>query len=239
MSLCAHAVTLLAFGFLLQRAIVDAPPRESEVAMVFAPAPAPVDAATAAAPEVSEPPLVEPAKPPPTEPEPREESAAVALPLPAEDPARSPAPPEPRRQEVPVLKAPIPPVQHPAPRRMAAARSAVHEERPAVTSSQVAAAAPMAPLLPARPVAGMESDRPPAYPEIARRRGQQGRVVLQVTVSPEGLPVTVTVAESSNYPSLDAAAVSAVQRWRFVPASRGGTPVAAVAEIPVRFRLTD
>ena len=108
-----------------------------------------------------------------------------------------------------------------------------------VTSSAVAAAVPAAPVLPARPVAGMESDRPPAYPEIARRRGQQGRVVLQVMVSAEGLPVTVSVAESSSYPTLDAAAVHAVQQWRFVPASRGGIPIAATAEVPVRFRLTD
>jgi periplasmic protein TonB len=85
----------------------------------------------------------------------------------------------------------------------------------------------------------MESDRPPVYPEVARRRGQQGRVVLHVNVSSEGMPVTVTVAESSGYPSLDAAALTAVQRWRFVPATKGGAPVPAVAEVPVRFRLTD
>jgi len=85
----------------------------------------------------------------------------------------------------------------------------------------------------------MESDRPPVYPEIARRRGQQGRVVLHVNVSAEGMPVTVTVAESSGYTSLDAAALAAVQQWRFVPATRGSTPVPAVAEVPVRFRLTD
>jgi protein TonB len=85
----------------------------------------------------------------------------------------------------------------------------------------------------------MESDRPPDYPEIARRRGQQGRVLVEVNVSADGMPVSVTVARSSGYPSLDSAALSAVQRWRFVPATRGGAPVAAVAEVPVRFRLTD
>ena len=30
-----------------------------------------------------------------------------------------------------------------------------------------------------------------------------------------------------------------VERWRFVPATRGGAPVSAVAEVPVRFRLAD
>jgi protein TonB len=85
----------------------------------------------------------------------------------------------------------------------------------------------------------MASDRPPAYPESARRRGQQGRVVLEVSVSPEGMPVSVTVAQSSGYPMLDAAAQNAVERWRFVPATRAGTPIAATAAVPILFRLVD
>ncbi len=85
----------------------------------------------------------------------------------------------------------------------------------------------------------MEFDRPPVYPEVARRRGQQGRVVLEVSVSAEGMPVSVRVVQSSGYPSLDTAAQTAVERWRFVPATRGGAAVSAVAEVPVRFRLTD
>jgi len=97
----------------------------------------------------------------------------------------------------------------------------------------------MAPLMPARPVSGMESDRPPVYPEIARRRGQQGRVLLHVVVSAAGQPITITVAQTSNYPALDAAAVAAVQQWRFMPATRGGEPVRAVAEVPVLFRLAE
>ena len=97
----------------------------------------------------------------------------------------------------------------------------------------------MAPLLPAHPVAGMEADRPPVYPESARRRGQQGRVILQVNVSPEGRPVTVSVEQSSGVPSLDAAALTAVERWRFVPATQAGVPVAATADVPILFRLVD
>jgi protein TonB len=85
----------------------------------------------------------------------------------------------------------------------------------------------------------METDRPPAYPEIARRRGEQGRVLLRVAVSPAGLPVNVSVAESSGFSILDSAAVNAVEQWRFVPATRAGAPVAATAEVPLRFRLVD
>jgi protein TonB len=129
---------------------------------------------------------------------------------------------------------PIPLVRRPpapAARKIVAAPVVL---RPAVTE-----AAPTEPLIPARPVAGMESGRPPGYPESARRRGEQGRVVLRVDVSADGLPADVTVAEGSGFPNLDAAALGAVRQWRFVPATRGGTPVAATAQVPIRFRLAN
>jgi len=83
----------------------------------------------------------------------------------------------------------------------------------------------------------MASDRPPVYPEMARQRGEQGRTVLRVSVGADGLPRDISVAVSSGYPMLDSAALSAVRDWRFVPATRGDTPIPAVAEVPVRFRL--
>lgn len=108
-----------------------------------------------------------------------------------------------------------------------------------VPSTDVAASRPTAtgPLIPPRPVAGMATNRAPAYPETALRRGEQGRVMLRVSVSTDGRPLEVEVAQTSGYPSLDAAALSAVRQWRFVPAMQAGTAVAAMAEVPVRFRI--
>ena len=83
----------------------------------------------------------------------------------------------------------------------------------------------------------MESDRPPVYPAMARRRGEQGRVVLRVSVAAGGTPAQVAVGQSSGFPSLDDAAMDAVRQWRFVPATRDGQPVPAVAEVPILFRL--
>jgi protein TonB len=93
------------------------------------------------------------------------------------------------------------------------------------------------PIVPPRPLAGMETNRAPSYPEIARRRGEQGRVMLRVNVAADGTPLGVDVSATSGYPSLDSAALSAVRQWRFVPATQAGTPVSAVAEVPIRFRL--
>ena len=83
----------------------------------------------------------------------------------------------------------------------------------------------------------MESNRAPAYPATALRRGEQGRVMLRVSVSADGAPLEVDVAQTSGFPSLDSAALSAVRQWRFVPATQAGRPVAAIADVPVRFRI--
>ena len=83
----------------------------------------------------------------------------------------------------------------------------------------------------------MESDQPPNYPAMARRRGEQGRVLLRVQVSMDGRPLSVAVARSSGFDILDSAAADAVRGWRFVPATEAGRPVPAVADVPVQFRL--
>ncbi len=61
--------------------------------------------------------------------------------------------------------------------------------------------------------------------------------MLRVSVSVDGTPLEVDVAASSGHPNLDAAALSAVRQWRFIPATRIGSPVPATADVPIRFRL--
>lgn len=84
---------------------------------------------------------------------------------------------------------------------------------------------------------GLSND-PPRYPYLARRRGWEGKVVLRVLVTAEGEARTVRLLQSSGYRLLDKSAISAVKKWRFVPASRGGSPVAGSVDLPVSFKLT-
>lgn len=56
-------------------------------------------------------------------------------------------------------------------------------------------------------------------------------------MSPEGEPVRWEVEESSGYDRLDEAALSAVERWRFEPARRGGRSVEAEVVVPMEFQL--
>jgi protein TonB len=84
---------------------------------------------------------------------------------------------------------------------------------------------------------GLSANLKPAYPELARLRGQEGLVVLLAEVDERGAAKSVSVQRSSGYGLLDEAAVSAVQRWRFRPARLAGAAVAGRVLVPVEFRL--
>lgn len=77
----------------------------------------------------------------------------------------------------------------------------------------------------------------PHYPAIARSRSWQGKVLLRVKVSAQGLSDDVTVEQSSGHEILDESAIEAVKKWRFIPAKRGDTPVASSVIVPIDFKL--
>ena len=77
----------------------------------------------------------------------------------------------------------------------------------------------------------------PEYPTIARSRGWQGKVLLRVSVSAEGLSESVTVHRSSGHDVLDESAVAAVEKWKFIPARLGNTAVACSIIVPIIFTL--
>jgi protein TonB len=77
----------------------------------------------------------------------------------------------------------------------------------------------------------------PVYPELARQRGQEGLVILDVDVDERGYAVKVAVKRSSGFSLLDDAALKRVGRWRFRPAQAGGISVAGHVLVPVEFRL--
>jgi periplasmic protein TonB len=233
LSLVVHvAALLLVVVAVSSRTMPRLDDAEVNVAFMLEPAPAVHQPATdVATPE----PDIAAAPPEPSASETRTDEAAPAPPVQDAAPV-APAP----VQEALVPKAPAPSV--PSKRTIAEhPRSPSHRTEPATASPSVAFAsarpAATASIVPPRPVAGMETNRAPVYPESARRRGEQGRVMLQVSVSTDGTPLEVDVLATSGHPSLDSAALSAVRQWRFIPASQAGMPVRAFAEVPIRFRL--
>lgn len=90
---------------------------------------------------------------------------------------------------------------------------------------------------PARFDAAYLRNPPPRYPPLARRLGEQGRILLRVKVDADGNPGTVEVIESSGSPRLDTAAQQTVTNWRFTPAMRGTTPIDSWVQVPIVFKL--
>lgn len=78
----------------------------------------------------------------------------------------------------------------------------------------------------------------PEYPRRARSDGIQGLVLVRIIVGTDGEVETEHTRVIRSIPSLDAAAISAVNRWRFTPAiGRLGRPVRVILELPVQFSL--
>lgn len=87
-------------------------------------------------------------------------------------------------------------------------------------------------------IGGMaELQRQIVYPEIARRAGIQGRVVVQFIIDEQGYVRNPFVVRSAGG-GLDEAAIEAVQKIRFTPGMQRGRPVKVQYTLPVQFRLT-
>jgi protein TonB len=77
----------------------------------------------------------------------------------------------------------------------------------------------------------------PSYPVFAKKRQQEGTVMLKVKVSTEGKAEVVELAKSSGFSLLDDAAQQAVAKWQFIPARHGDLVVIASVIVPIRFAL--
>jgi protein TonB len=65
----------------------------------------------------------------------------------------------------------------------------------------------------------------PTYPEKGRKTGHEGVVTLGVVVGSDGEPRDISVLSTLG-PDFDKAAIDAVKRWKFSPATKDGKPVA-------------
>lgn len=78
-----------------------------------------------------------------------------------------------------------------------------------------------------------------SYPEIGRKAGIEGRVILMVSIDEEGKLTDVRVLKKINdgKAGFEESAANAVRAVRWKPAERAGKPVASEVAIPVIFRL--
>jgi len=173
----------------------------------------------------------------------RQDAAPVAQPKPVEP--KKPPEKKPLPKKKPVTRKQM---ELPKPSAMAdelLPASSKTESAPApVTASAAAntsskAATETEPFTEANFNANYGSNPKPKYPSVATSRGWEGTVRLLVQVSVEGDSEEVTVQRSSGYDVLDEAAIEAVEKWKFIPAKRGDTPVSSSVVVPINFVLNN
>ncbi len=78
----------------------------------------------------------------------------------------------------------------------------------------------------------------PDYPPTSRRLGEEGSLVLQVLVGPDGKVQDGKVKTSSGFSRLDEAALKhALRAWRFTPGTEDGAPVTIWHSVRVTFKI--
>jgi TonB family protein len=77
----------------------------------------------------------------------------------------------------------------------------------------------------------------PEYPWLSRKHREEGVVLLEVEVLPSGRPGRITVVEDPGHRRLVDAALDAVRREQFTPATTAGRRVTGTLRIPYRFHL--
>lgn len=191
------------------------------------------------------------APPPPPAPKPPEQVQKPTPPKPPEQVQKPPPPkPQPVRKPPPPKAAPAKPAEPVLTRSATALASSEPEPAPAIAEPPPAAPAPApaaAPPAPAAPApaavvaarfdADYLNNPAPAYPPLSRRMREEGKVMLRVLVTTDGLPGSIEVARSSGSERLDDAARNAVRRWRFVPARQGERAIEASVLVPIIFKL--
>jgi TonB family protein len=83
--------------------------------------------------------------------------------------------------------------------------------------------------------ANLISSVPPAYPEAARAARVQGTVVLQATISKDGLVEDLVII--NGHPLLNDAAIQAVRQWRYRPQVVNGQAIPVITTITVNFAM--
>ena len=80
------------------------------------------------------------------------------------------------------------------------------------------------------------SEPPPVYTELARKARVQGTVIIEAIIDTQGNVVDARVLKGLPM-GLDRAALDAVDKWKFKPATLKGEPVKVYYTLTVNFKL--
>ena len=77
----------------------------------------------------------------------------------------------------------------------------------------------------------------PAYPASMKALRMEATVLLNVTISKEGVPEAISVASTEVDHDFTDAAVEAVKEWRYRPTLLNGQPVEVITTVQINFTL--
>lgn len=168
-------------------------------------------------------------------------------------PPVEPPPPEPEKPKPKPKKKPKPkpePKPEPLPEAPPSERAITQEETPPEEDTAPPPPPPPvtsptaeendslgAPVTPPREDAHQLNNPRPAYPALSRRLREQGTVLLEILILPDGTVGEVKIKESSGFKRLDDTAMKAVKQWKYTPARRGQEPIAYWYLQPLEFSL--
>jgi protein TonB len=171
--------------------------------------------------------------------------SARETPPPVEPPPPEPEKPKPKPKKVEPTPKPKPkPVIEAPPSERAITQEETPQEESAPPPQQPVST-PLAeendtmgaPVTPPREDAHQLNNPRPAYPSLSRRLREQGTVLLEILIEPDGSVGEVRIKESSGFKRLDDTAVKAVKQWKYTPAKRGNEPIAYWYLQPLEFSL--
>lgn len=178
--------------------------------------------------------LYSPAQPIPVIIEPPTIQGVIVVSEPIKEPEKPvETPPPPPEKPVPKPKIPVPKAP---PSERAVTQKAEPTPMPMQESEKPAEPTP-APVIPPQADASQLNNPAPVYPQTSRRLKEEGVVLLEILVKADGTLGEMRLKKSSGYSRLDEAAQSAVKKWHFVPAKRGGEAIDYWYELPIEFSL--
>ena len=165
--------------------------------------------------------------PPVATPQPKPEPKPLAAPKPQQKPTPTPKPlAEPLPKAPPSEKAVSAPKVQPSPPQVKTAKTTPAKTAPAAPAIQP----------PSAEAQGLHN-KAPLYPQLSRKKKEQGTVLLLILVKADGTVGEIKLKTSSGYARLDQAARQAVKRWQFQPALKEGQPIDFWYELPLKFSL--
>jgi protein TonB len=127
---------------------------------------------------------------------------------------------------------------------------APQEQTTAITQTTQTVQAPVAPVVQAAPpppkpgTPPRQDPRHPLkigeewYPDASKRANEEGRCIVQMTVSTSGKVTSEALQTSSGFPRLDEACLKAVHGAQMLPATEEGKPVEKTVSVPIVWKLT-